>query len=93
MGDDTALHDLCDAVFLVLADGVPGEQLSKLRRNVDIASWKVRPPDRETWGATSRQQEQMARLARSAGGGGQAPPVAKPAKPIKPLRTGRPPGT
>lgn len=78
-------------MIFVLADGVPAEQLTKLRRNVDIATWKIKPPDRETWGARPDQVEQMERLARSAGGG-QAPPVAKPAKPIKPLRTGRPPG-
>lgn len=69
MGDDTELDVLCDALIFVLADGVPGEQLSKLRKNVDRASWQIRPPDRESWGLAPEQQAAMGRLARSAGGG------------------------
>ncbi len=69
MDDDTELDVLCDALIFVLSDGVPGEQLSKLRKNVDRASWQIRPPDRSTWGQLPHQQEQMARLARQAGGG------------------------
>ncbi len=69
MDDDTELDVLCDALIFVLSDGVPGEQLSKLRKNVDRASWAIRPPDRSTWGLSPEQQADMKRLATGAGGG------------------------
>jgi hypothetical protein len=66
--DDTELDVLCDAMIFVLSDGVPQEQLSKLRKNVDRASWQIRPPDRETWGQRPDQIAAQERLVRSAGG-------------------------
>lgn len=63
MTDGTGLDELCDALIFVLSEGVPGEQLSTLRKNVDRASWRIRPPDRETWGLSAAQQAEMRRLA------------------------------
>lgn len=65
--DDTDLADLCDAVIYVLAEGVPQDQLRKLRDSVQIASWRVQPPDRSTWGLSPEQQAQAARLMGQAG--------------------------
>lgn len=69
MDDDTELDALCDALIFVLSEGVPGEQLAKLRKNVDRASWAIRPPDRSTWGLAPHQIAEQERLVRSAGGG------------------------
>lgn len=63
IGDDTDLADACDVLTVLLSDGVPGEALTKLRRSVDRAAWKIRPPDRSTWGLTPEQQAAAARLA------------------------------
>ena len=65
--DDTDLPDLCDAIVYVLAEGVPGEQLDKLRRSIDRAAWRVKPPDRSSWGLLPGQAEQMNRLAKGGG--------------------------
>lgn len=61
--DDTDLPVLCDAIVTVLSEGAPGEQLEKLRRQIDRAAWRVKPPDRQTWGLLPGQAEQAARLA------------------------------
>ncbi len=66
--DDTDLADLCDALIYVLAEGVPQEQLKKLRDSVQIASWRVQPPDRSSWGLSPEQVEAQQRLMRTAGG-------------------------
>lgn len=66
--DDTPLSELCDALVYVLAEGAPNDQLQTLRRNIDIASWRVQPPDRATWGLAPGQREAQERLMRTAGG-------------------------
>lgn len=69
---NTPLGAACDVLLALEVEGVPGEQLTKWRRNLDQALWKIRPPDRESWGLLPEQQEQMRRLA----GGGKAGPAA-----------------
>jgi hypothetical protein len=49
-------------VLTVIVMEVPVEDLRKWRRELDAALWRVRPPDRETWGALPEHQERMARL-------------------------------
>jgi hypothetical protein len=66
--DDTPLDELCDSLIYVLAEGAPGEQLKKLRDQVQIASWKVQPPDRSTWGLSPEQRAAQERLMRAASG-------------------------
>lgn len=68
---DTPLDEVLDAVMALEVEGVPGEQIGKWRKATDRAVWRIRPPDRESWGASDDQQAQMARLAR----GGAAPGV------------------
>lgn len=60
---DTPLNTACDLLLMVEVDGVPQEQLKKWRGNLDRALWKIRPPDRDTWGLLPEQQAAMARLA------------------------------
>lgn len=48
LGDDTPLADLLDALVCLVNDGVP--DLRKWRDQVDIATWRVKPPDRSSWG-------------------------------------------
>lgn len=66
--DDSPLDEVCDALIFVLAEGAPSEQLKSLRHNIDIASWRVAPPDRSTWGLAPGQREAQERLMRTAGG-------------------------
>lgn len=53
---------MCDALIYVLAEGAPHEQLAKLRKQIEVAGWKVKPPDRESWGRTPDQQAAAKRL-------------------------------
>ncbi len=48
IGDDTPLDVLCDAAMVLMVDGAP--DLRKWRDQVDIASWRIKPPDRASWG-------------------------------------------
>ncbi len=57
---------LCDALVTLTVDGVP--DLRKWRDQVDIASWKVKPPDRSSWGLRPDQVAQQQRLIKQAGG-------------------------
>lgn len=59
---DTDVADVCDVLTVLLSDGVPGEALTKLRRSVDRAAWKIKPPDRDSWGLAPDQQAATARL-------------------------------
>lgn len=65
IGGDTPLAGVLDAVMALEVEGVPAEQIGKWRKATDRASWRIRPPDRETWGTTPAQQAEMARLAGS----------------------------
>lgn len=69
---DTPLDETLDAVMALEVEGVPGEQIGRWRKATDRASWRIRPPDRESWGERPEQQAQMARLAK---GGPAAPGV------------------
>lgn len=71
---DTPLDEVLDAVMALEVEGVPGEQIGKWRKATDRATWKIRPPDRASWGQAPGQQESMRRLAR---GGPAAPGVNK----------------
>ena len=64
-GIDGAEHisDVCDVLTVLEVDGVPGEQLTRWRRNFDRAMWRIRPPDRESWGTSEQQQAAMSRLS------------------------------
>lgn len=68
VGGDTPIAEVLDAVMALEVEGVPGEQIGKWRKATDRVSWKIRPPDRDSWGTTPEQQAQMARLAKNAGG-------------------------
>lgn len=68
VGPDTDLEELCDVLTVLEVDGVPGDQLKRWRTDVDRAAWRLRPPDRETWGLRPDQAAEQQRLARSAGG-------------------------
>lgn len=69
---DTPLDEVLDAVMALEVEGVPGEQIGKWRKATDRATWKIRPPDRASWGQSPAQQAEMARLAK---GGPAAPGV------------------
>jgi hypothetical protein len=68
---DTPLDEVLDAVMALEVEGVPGEQIGKWRKATDRAVWRIRPPDRDSWGESPEQQAKMARLAK----GGAAPGV------------------
>ncbi len=65
IGDDTPLDVVCDAVMVLMVDGVP--DLRKWRDQVDIASWKVKPPDRASWGLRPDQAAAAQKLMGQAG--------------------------
>jgi hypothetical protein len=50
-------------VLLTIVVAVPRDELEKWRRRLNPLLWKIRPPDRETWGMTPEQQAQMAKAA------------------------------
>jgi hypothetical protein len=56
---------LCTAldVLLTIVIDTPRDALEQWRRKFNPLLWKIRPPDRETWGATPEQQAEMAKLA------------------------------
>ncbi len=58
----TPVGELCDVLTVLLSDGVPADALTKLRRSVDRAAWKIKPPDRSGWGLRPDQVEGMRRL-------------------------------
>ncbi len=66
LGDDTPLDVLCAALVTLTVDGVP--DLRKWRDQVDIASWRVKPPDRASWGLRPDQIAQQQALIKQAGG-------------------------
>lgn len=53
-------------VVIVVAMEVPGDELRKWRRELDRALWRVRPPDRETWGLEPHQIAATERLIKGA---------------------------
>lgn len=57
----TPIATACDVIQVVIMD-VPSDELKKWRRNFDAALWRIRPPDRSTWGLSPEQQAQTARL-------------------------------
>lgn len=72
-------------VLQVLVMDVPADDLKKWRREMDAAMWKVRPPDRATWGLRPDQQQETERLL-----GGPSPRVAdsRASTPATPSRHG-----
>lgn len=58
---DTPLRDALDCLQVVIME-VPVDELKKWRREFDSALWKIRPPDRSTWGLAPEQQAATARL-------------------------------
>lgn len=58
-------------VIQVLVMDVPTDDLKKWRNELDAALWKIRPPDRATWGLRPDQQQETQRLI-----GGPTPRVA-----------------
>lgn len=65
---DTELDEMCDVLTVVLVDGVPGEQLGRWRDQLDQAAWKIKPPDRSSWGLRPDQIAAQRRLMDNAGG-------------------------
>lgn len=63
VSDRTPLATALD-VLTVLVMEVPTDELRKWRRELDAALWKVRPPDRSTWGLLPDQVASTERLIR-----------------------------
>lgn len=59
--DTTPIGQWCDVLTVLLVDGIPGD-LDKFRRALDRVAWKVRPPDRATWGLRPDQIAGLQRL-------------------------------
>lgn len=70
---DTPLREACDVYLTLEVEGVPKEQLDKWRQRLDRQLVRVRPPDRDSWGASPAQQAAMAKLM---GAGVKTPPPA-----------------
>lgn len=60
-------------VITVIAMDVPTDDLKKWRREFDSALWRVRPPDRATWGLRPDQAAETRRLT-----AGPAPSPGEP---------------
>lgn len=61
IGADSPLSAAVDVLQVLILE-IPREALDKWRRELDIAVWKVRPPDRSTWGLRPDQQAATERL-------------------------------
>ncbi len=59
---DTPLCTALDVVMTLVVDA-PVDALRKWRTELDAALWRIRPPDRDTWGLLPEQQQAMARAA------------------------------
>jgi hypothetical protein len=57
---DAPLHELLDALVALCNDGVP--DLRKWRDQVDVASWRIKPPDRSAWGLRADQIQAQQQL-------------------------------
>jgi hypothetical protein len=55
-------------VLQVVIMEVPTDDLRKWRRELDRALWRVRPPDRDTWGLLPEHVAAQERLIRSSPG-------------------------
>jgi hypothetical protein len=60
--DRTPIGTVVDVLLTIVID-VPRDGLEQWRRKLNPVLWKIRPPDRETWGMSPEQQAQMAKLA------------------------------
>ncbi|MDN5931178.1 MAG: hypothetical protein L0I24_08960 [Pseudonocardia sp.] len=71
---NTPIGVALDVLQVAIMD-VPVEELEKWRRQFNHQVWRVRPPDRSTWGLVGDQRAQMGRLAGRGGAPrpGQAP--------------------
>lgn len=59
---ESPIADVLD-VLTVLVVEVPKEALTDWRSKLERALWRVRPPDRASWGLAPEHQQQMGRLA------------------------------
>jgi len=60
--EDTPLRTALDVTMTLVID-TPRDALADWRRKFDPQLWKIRPPDRESWGTSPDQQAAMARAA------------------------------
>jgi hypothetical protein len=60
--DRTPIGTVVDVLLTIVID-VPRDALEQWRRKLNPVLWKIRPPDRETWGMSPEQQAAMAKLA------------------------------
>jgi hypothetical protein len=61
---NTAIATTLDVLQVVVME-VPTDDLRKWRRELDRALWRVRPPDRDTWGLLPEHVAAQERLIRS----------------------------
>jgi hypothetical protein len=59
---DTPVGTVLDVLMTIVID-TPRDALEQWRRKFDPLIWKIRPPDRDTWGLRPDQQAQMAKAA------------------------------
>lgn len=65
--DRTPISAALDVVQVIVME-IPGDELKKWRRELDRALWRVRPPDRETWGLLPEHVAAQERLIRHSPG-------------------------
>lgn len=62
ISEDVTVGEYCDAVFVLMLEGAPVDEMKKWRRRFDREMWKIRPPDRSQWGRLPTQRAEAARL-------------------------------